>query len=409
MRYLFCSHASIGLLGPSITIAQELQSRGHEVSFATGPSMTPFLRQAKLNRIPRGPKDGESFDVKSVWNGTDAVRQVRHIEYACQQFSPDVLVGQALTWGAMVYRQYTHLPLAIIGQAGYFWPTNTPLPYYDHYRPSFYKRVLERYRLGTYYYDGCCHMLGIPYKEASYEESVLLGDLFLLQSVPTLEGDPSLLPDRVHFVGDCSWNPPHVDAELQQWLVEAKASGEPILYLQVGRVLFSPMFVEYLTQVLGKLSVRVVASFGGASQAITSIPKNFFVREHIMQEQVLAYANAVICSGTTTSVLGALTHGLPLLIIPANAEEPYDLAFRCLHTRSGLCIASEDATEETLGSKVEELLQRTELYHNARKIQQAFASINGPSTAADLIEALGSKRTPILRDAVPSMNRTEAA
>src|SRR5689334_20515069 len=129
MRYLFCSLTSIGLLGPSMVLALELQRRGHEVAFVTGPGMQLFLNQAQLERIPRGEKDGPSFSVETVWGGPDAIRQVRHIEYASKCFSPDVLVGQALTWGAMVASARLHLPLAVIGLAGYLWPTTPPLPY----------------------------------------------------------------------------------------------------------------------------------------------------------------------------------------------------------------------------------------------------------------------------------------
>ena len=405
MRVLFSSYASIGMLGPSVMIAQELQRRGHDVAFATGPSMAPFLKQANLSRIPRGLRDGESFGVQFVWDGTDCVRQIRHLTYACEQFSPDVLVGQALTWSTMVMRRYTNLPLAIIGQAGYLWPTSQPLPYYDTYRPTFYKRVHERYRLGMDYYDVCCQMLNLPYDEVprtSYEETPLLGDLFLLQSVRELEGDPALLPERVHFVGDCCWNPSQVDPELQQWLGESADSGKPLIYVQIGRVLRSQMFTQHLVEVLGRLPVRVVASFGGASKTISSVPENFFVREHILQGQVLPYADAVVCSGTTTSVLGSLTHGLPLLIIPANAEEPFDLGFRCMAAQSGLCLEAESATVEALQQAIDALLHKTELTQNARKIQQAFASIHGPSASANLIEELAHSRTPLLR--TPSLS-----
>ncbi|MGH2507435.1 MAG: glycosyltransferase [Ktedonobacteraceae bacterium] len=400
MRLLFCSYTSIGLLGPSMVVAQELQRRGHEVAFATGPSMEPFLTQMNMPRIARGAKDGESFGVKLVWDGTETVRQIRHLDYACQQFSPDMLVGQALTWSAMVMRKYTGLPLALIGQAGYFWPTSEPFPYYNTYLPAFYKRVHDRYRLGMDCYEICCKMLKLSCEDASgvsYQETPLLGDLFLLQSVPEFEGYPALLPNRVHFIGDCCWKPQHVDPELQQWLEAGAASRQPLVYVQIGRILREQTFGQHLVEALGKLPVRVVASFGGASQTITSVPENFFVREHVLQGQVLPYAHAVVSSGTTTSVLGALTHGLPQLIIPANAEEPFDLAFRCLSSESGLCLNAEQATVEALQEAIEALLHRPALTQQAVKLQRAFASLDGPCRAADLIEELGQKRVPLLR------------
>jgi UDP:flavonoid glycosyltransferase YjiC (YdhE family) len=409
MRYLFCSLTSIGLLGPSMVLAQELQQRGHEVAFVTGPEMQLFLNQAQLARIPRGEKDGPSFSVETVWGGLDVIRQVRHIEYACKSFSPDVLVGQALTWGAMLASTRHHLPLAVIGLASYLWPTTPPLPYYTlynqycpYFQPSFYTRVHERYSRALDIYTMGCSMLNIPYNETSYAESPLLGDLFLLQSVPALEKYPHYLPNRVHFVGDCRWNPPWFDEELQRWLEQDTAT--PVIHLQIGRILklASTDFGQQLIQVLGRLPVRVAASLGELAQKITTLPDNILVRPHISLEQVLPYTHSVICSGTTTALLGALSHGLPLLLIPTNGEEPYDLAFRCLDAQVGLCLPAQEATEMALYQKITELLQRTDLSLNAKKLQQAFKATSGAHTAADLLELLGTQRTPVLRQTLLS-------
>ena len=50
-------------------------------------------------------------------------------------------------------------------------------------------------------------LFGLRPSVRSYTESPLLGDAFL-QSTPTLEGDIDQLPDRVHLVGACVWEPP---------------------------------------------------------------------------------------------------------------------------------------------------------------------------------------------------------
>lgn len=398
MRYLFCSSSSVGLLGPSITIAQQMQYRGHEVAFVTGQSMIPLLRQAGLERIPYGTQDGESFDAKSIWKVPDALRQVRHTEYACKQFAPDVLVGQSVAWGAIAVGNRYRLPLAVIGQAGYIWPTEPPLPYYMIHNPAFYNHVYERYTRALNMYKVCSRALNMTYEEVPYSQTPLLGDMFLLQSVPALEGGPALLPEKVHLIGDCTWNPCQINDELQQWLEEAQAANIPVVYVQIGRVLQSSDYVHDLIEVLGKQPVRVVASFGGASNSIASLPENFFVHERILQGQVLPFARAVICSGTTTSVLGAVTHGVPLLIIPANSEEPNDMAVRCMDAGIGLCLDPQDATYEAFQQKIATLLEQTSLLTNARRIQQAFAKADGPATAADLLTVLGQEHSSSARE-----------
>jgi len=396
MRYLFCSLPSLGFLGSSIAIAQELRQRGHDVAFVTGVSATAPLQQVHMERIPYGIKDNKSFEMKLIGHPIDLARQVKHIEYALTQFPADVLVGQQLALGAIVAGKRFQLPVAVIGLATYVWPTNQPLSYYDTLDD-------DRKRLGRYYtsclasYHICCDMFKIPRKETSYNETTLLGDLFLLQSVPELEDEIDLLPDRLHLVGDCTWNAFEIDVELQQWLEKAVASKRPIIYLQVAHIFTFSNFWEQLAEALGDLDVYVAASIGRADQPITSIPANFLIRDHVPQGYILPHAQAVVCSSTTTSVVGALTHGLPLLLITASTGEQVDLALRCLHAQVALSLTTEEATYNLLAQKIQVLLHDSQLSFNARKMQSAFAATNGSVQAADLIELLATKRCPIVR------------
>jgi UDP:flavonoid glycosyltransferase YjiC (YdhE family) len=395
MRYLFCTPNAVGLLGPSLTIALELRRRGHEVAFATGRSVQPLLEQAGLERIPYGATDSDSFDARNVWKMPEAIRQVRHTEYASQRFAPDVLVGQALTWGTMAYGVHAKLPLAIVGQAGYIWATDPVLPFYQTYAPVFIEHVRERYEGALRMYKTSCQVFNMRCPDVPYSRTPLIGDLYLLQSLPELESYPDLLPPNVTLVGDCTWNPERIDQDLQIWLDETRAANIPLVYLQLGRVLGTTEYVQYLIKTLGRMPVRIVASLGGASKVVTALPENFFVHEQVMQGQVLPYASAVICSGTSTNVLGAVSAGRPLLIITGNIEEPTDLAVRCANAGFGLYLDQHGATQEAVQTSVQALLGEERLKIAARKVQQAFAAVDGPSVAASRLEELGEKRVAL--------------
>jgi UDP:flavonoid glycosyltransferase YjiC (YdhE family) len=204
----------------------------------------------------------------------------------------------------------------------------------------------------------------------------------------------------VHLIGDCTWNPTRGDDELQSWLEEARSHELPVIYLQLGRVLHSTKYVQPLIEELGRQPVRVVASLGAASSEIAALPANFFMRDLILQGQVLPYAHAVICSGTSTNVLGAATAGLPILIITANSEEPTDLAVRCAHAGFGLFLEHQKAMPEVVQQHVATLLEQEQLRRAARQIRQAFAAYRGPERAADLLERLGHDRQPLTRASV---------
>jgi MGT family glycosyltransferase len=395
MKYLFCSLSSYGFLYPAIGIAQILQERGHEVAFVTGPTMQSLLDKVQMKRIARGPQDGLSFQVQELGNPLEIARQIRHLEYAVQTFAPDVLVGQQLTVSAIVIAERHHLPIASIGLSSYIWPTDVPSRSYM--TPIYHEFIVERYTEIMLAYRFSRAMLSLPDCQASYNDTPIIGDLFLLQSVPELEDGAHHLPDRVHLVGTCEWNAPQHDPELQRWLDASADTHLPILYLQLGTTFRFPNVWDYVTEVLGAQPVHVAASVGRMSVAPSAIPDNFFVRDHLPQGQVLPYAQGVISSSTTTSVLGALSHGLPLLLIPGDGGEQTDLMIRCMQARVAIGISPMKITTETFTRKVRLLLEDAELRKNGAQMRQAFARAAGPRGAADLLEQLGIERQPVRR------------
>jgi UDP:flavonoid glycosyltransferase YjiC (YdhE family) len=383
MKYLFCSFTNFGFLCPAISIARALQQRGHEVAFVTGPAAQGVLQQAGLKRIPRGPEDGPSFQIEQVGHPAEILRQIRHIEYALDTFAPHVLIGQQLTMSAIIAGKRHHLPVATLGLSTYPWPTDVVHGYYP---PTYHEVIADHYKQMLDLYHSLCEMFSLPTSQTSYNETPLIGDLFLLQSVPELEGDVRCLPDRVCLIGACEWNPPQNDHELQVWLQEAIAADVPIFYLQVGTTFQLPNPWPYLAEVLGKQAVRVVASVGRMTCPPETIPANFFVRNHVSQGLVLPFADAVISSSTTTSVLGAFTQGLPLLLIPGDGGEQTDLTLRCLHAGAAIGISPTRITNEILAQKIDELLNSAELRRNTERMHRAFSQAKGPQEAADLLE-----------------------
>lgn len=394
MRYLFCSAATYGFISPSIGIALELQRRGHDVAFVTDVSMAEILKQAELQRVARGDRDGRSFQVELFAHPLEIVRQVRHIEYAMQQFRPDVLVGQSPTLGPLIVREQQGIPVAIIGLAAYNWPTpaNRQIDKYGSYVQSSYAQVMSGYNQAR-------EMLLLPPCDVYNRENPLLGDLFLLRSVPEFELDTTL-PEQVHFVGDCLWEPVQSDEVLRDWLADAVKECVPVLYAQPGRTYDRGSFWTYMKQALGNQHVHVAASVGRLDDEVGMLPRNFFARAHVPQGTVLPRASVVICSSTTTSVLGAITHGLPMLLIPdaGGGDQPHVL-MRCRQAQVGLYLSPKAVTLDSFRDSVCQLLEDSTLRQNVQRIQHAFARTGGRNVAADLLEQLAYERGPIRRAA----------
>lgn len=396
MKYLFCSLASHGFVYSAIGIALALCRRNHEVAFVTGPAFSKTLMQANIERIPFGAKDGESFQLQQWADPLAIEKQVKHIEYALEYFAPDVLVSHELTLGPLLVGELYNLPVAVLGLAAYLWQASESLM---KRLPQLYNYsiVVWRYREMMRYYNQARKLFQLPQNNANFRETPLIGDLFLLQSVPELEGNVDVLPSRVHLVGACLWEPPQTDAALLDWLEEAVASTEPAIYVQPGRSFEQPGFWLHLVKALKEQPIRVVTATGRMDSEVASIPANFFVRHHIPQGLVLPYARAVISSGHTNPVLGALTHGLPSLLIP-NGRGTEDIAERCQQAGVAICLPEYAVTAEALGQAVRELLNNSNLWSNVQLLKCAFTKTDGCERAANLLEVLGVSRSPVLRE-----------
>ena len=394
MRYLFCSLSSFGFLLPSMGIAEALRRRGHEVAFVADIKVSDTLARAGFRRIPRGDPDGSSFNIELAGHPLDTMRQVRHVERALDSFAADVVVTQQLALGPYIAAERKSLPVATVGLATYLWPRTVP-PDNESIRDA----EVSRYRGFFLAYDVVRDMLGMEKRVYSFDKSPIIGDLFLLRSIPELEGRIEELPPQVHCVGDCLWELQiNADPALTDWLESTKASGEPLIYVQPGRSFERNAFWANLVKVLRDQPIRVAAAVGRMDTETGDVPTNFFVRPHLPQSVILPYARGVISNATTTSTLGALSHGRPLLMIPGGGgAEQFELARRCVRSGAALYLPPSQSNEDILLDLIQSLLDRSDVREAAERMRDAFSAAGGPERAADLLETLGSQGTPMNR------------
>lgn len=386
MRILCCALATHGFVHPAIAIAQALRERGHSVAFVTGPSFGPTLASVGFERIPRAEADGPSFQV-TLWGEPISIAiQVKHIEHALERFAPDLLLASELAMGPLIAGELHGLPVAMLGLAAFPWSAKL--------RPPRNQEEAEMERRHDYFFTGRLDILngarklfGLPPCPADAWESRLLGDLFLLRSVPELEGEEEPLPGCVRFIGNCCWEPGFTDPELEDWLAETSA--DPLVYVQQGRHFQVPPFWPPFVEAGRGRRWRVAAALGRMQWEtdVGPLPESWFVRAHVPQARVLRHARAVVSSGNTTSVLGAVAEGLPLLLVPAGGEQ-IDLARRCRTAGAALTLDPYQADPESLRQALDSVLESDELRASSARLRDAFARLDGPRRACEVIEEL---------------------
>lgn len=393
MKFLFCSLASHGFLYPSIRIALGLRERGHKVAFVTDVIFAELLHSFGLERIPRSEQDGPSFQVGQWGLPLPMAIQVKHVEYAIQRFQPDVLVGQQLAFGPLIVAERQGIPLANIGLFCYLWPNRAST---EPARTMREDRLRWRYGDMLDRYNQVRQLFRLPPCQAPPEASPFLGDAFLLQSIPSLIEDVDSLPKQVHMIGACLWEPPSEDAELTQWLDDSRMMRQPLIYVQHGRFFGTPSFWSHVVAACADQPVRVVAAVGRMDSEIGTIPANFFVRPHISQGAVLPYAHAVVCSSTTTAVLGALTHGLPSCLIPSGSEQP-DVAEACHRLGVAHICDPLTVTRDSMAQALHMLFAEPSLREQAERVQHMFDEVDATQRSVEILESLAQTRQPVLR------------
>lgn len=390
MKALFCPLATPGFVYPAIAVARSLQRRGHQAAFVTGPAYQETLAQAELVRIPRGRTDGSSFAVERWFHPLDIAMQAKHIEYALDRFAPDVIVGHPLSLGTLIVRARARVPTAVLGMAVQLWPVPGASAETDHETA---RRLAWRQVVTMGYLNDARKLFQL----GPCDDDPLLGDLFMLQSVPELGIDVDHSPPHVHLVGACLWEPPATQDQLA-WLDAARAAGEPLIYVHHGRSFDRPSFLPLVVDALGGRRVRVAAAVGRMDHAVGDPPPNFLVRPHLCQGRILPHARLVISGGNTTAVLGALCHGVPALLLPGDGAEQLDTAELVARAGSGRLLPVDQATAPGLARAVDELLAPGDHAHRAQDLARAFARWDGPDRAAQLVERLAGSRSHVPRE-----------
>ncbi len=104
----------------------------------------------------------------------------------------------------------------------------------------------------------------------------------------------------------------------------------PLVYLTFGTVTATvPAFAAVLpaaVRAVADAPVRLLVTVGqgGDPAAFGGLPANVHVERWVPQGDVLTHASAVICHGGFGSVMGPLAAGVPLVVVPQFADQPFN-------------------------------------------------------------------------------------
>lgn len=380
MRVLFTFVGGNGHLQPLLPIARAAQAAGHTVAFAGQPVMSTMVEDAgheffstggntfgARERLPLLELDAEreQRDLREGFARRTATERAARIKTVCAEWRPDILVNEEVDFGGVVVAESLGLPHAsvlVIAAGSLVRKETVADPLND---------------------------LRADYGLEPDPELVMLSRSLVLSPFPPSFRDPdSPLPPTAHSLR------PHLAGPAKGEVAPGWLAGlpdRPTVYFTLGTV-FNTESGDLFPRVLNglrELPVNLVVTVGPHIDPAEfgPQPENVHIEQYVTQSLLLPRCDVVVSHGGSGSVMGALAHGLPLVLVPMGADQPEN-AERCAALGVGQVLDAVRVTSESVRDTVSAVLKDPAYTEAARRIRDEMATLPGPEHAVELLEAL---------------------
>lgn len=378
---LFTFAGGTGHFLPLVPLARAAEDAGHVVAFGGQSGMVSVIEGGGFSAFDTGgptlldtaertpllelDMEREIRAVREGYAGRTARDRAAAVLQLCEAWRPDVLVCDEMDFGALVAAERAEVPYATvvcIGSGSFVWPELVTEP-------------LNELR-ATY---------GLP----PDPELVMLRRYLVLAPFPPSFRDPANpLPPTGHTI-----RPVLADAAAGEvepaWVAEL--SVRPIVYFTLGTIfsLESGDLFERVLAGLSELPVSVVVTVGRElePQELGPQPANARVERYVPQSLLLPHCELVVSHAGSGSVVGALVHGLPMVLLPIGADQPFNAA-RCRDLHVARILDPFGATAADVSKAVSKVLSDPSYRRSAQRLKAEIDASPGPEHALRLLERL---------------------
>jgi zeaxanthin glucosyltransferase len=215
----------------------------------------------------------------------------------------------------------------------------------------------------------------------------------LTQQPAEFEYPRQTLPPHFHFTGpyhNATSRPP-IDFPWE------KLNGQPLIYASMGTLQnqLTAVFQSIALACMG-LDAQLVISLGGAPvDSLPALPGNPIVVSYAPQLAILEKATVVITHAGMNTALECLTYGVPMVTIPVTNDQP-GVAARVAWTGAGEIVPLNKLTAARLQIALKLVLSKDSYRHHAQRLQQSIAQSGGVNQAADIIELAITSRKAVV-------------
>jgi hypothetical protein len=140
---------------------------------------------------------------------------------------------------------------------------------------------------------------------------------------------------------------------------------------------------------LGDHAVNVIVTVGPGADpsSLGAQPDHVLVTDFVAHELLLPHCSAIISQGGPATILAALDHGIPHLVLPQGADQFLNAPV-LEASGAGLALTPPEATADAIGAAMARLLDEASFTAAARRMQEELAAM--PQPEAVLAEQLGA-------------------
>lgn len=374
MRVLFSCVPWEGHYRPLVPLARALADRGHEVAFATAGVSEEQAREDGFAALPVGP--GEREVRKRFAPLRERIFRLPPEERRPHHFS------------ALFARIYAPAKIGGLLETARSWRADAIV-----FDSCDLAGPLAAASLGL---PSVNHSFGVMVPVAALEASTeWLEPLWEAQG---LEPEPYGGSFRGLFVDlapeSFAWERPQ--GEVVRMRPAADASGPPppwldeldppLVYVTMGTVYNQPdLFRPLLDGLDGHGSALVTIGREGDPAALEPLPPRVRVERFVPQAHVLPRASAVVSHGGSGTTLGALAHGVPLVLVPQAADQ-FDNAARAEAIGAAVVLRPGEVTPDAVRAALARALGEPSLSRAAGRMAAEIAGMATADEAALAVE-----------------------
>ena len=390
MRTLFTVQPAAGHLHPLVPVAGALVDAGHDVAVASAPSFRPEVEAFGLDHFDAGldwlmsdqstwgafppmPPPGPEFPGWVVETLADITtrRMVPDLVGIAREWGPDLIVREGMEYGGCIAAEHLGIGHASIAGNAYAALDSPEINYFPGNR-RMVAEPLARHR----------DQLGLS---PDPDVRMPFRYLHLCFTPPEWDGTSAPRPANARFLRHTSTVSP--GAQLPDWV--ARLPDQPTVFASLGTVFNkTPGVLEAIVDGVAGESVNVIVAIGRDQDPARFGPQPDHIRlePYVPQPLLLEHCDAFVTHGGFNSVKEALRAGVPMVVVPISADQPYS-AERVAALGVGRAVGPGDRTADAIRDALVQVLDDPSCRANAEAFQGEMTALPGPDEMVELLES----------------------